>query len=122
MRALCDRHAGLGADGVIRLVARRRHGEFFMDYRNADGSVAEMCGNGARLFARYLVDAGLGAGRPDPVRHPRRRPDRARPGPAATCPIEMGQVTLGGPTRAALPVASSSTVSRSMSATRTWSA
>ena len=56
-RAICDRHAGLGADGVIR-VTREADGRFFMDYRNADGSLAEMCGNGARVFARYLVDAG----------------------------------------------------------------
>src|SRR5699024_5451031 len=55
-RAVCDRHAGLGADGAIR-VARDGAGRFVMDYRNADGSVAEMCGNGARVFARYLVDA-----------------------------------------------------------------
>jgi diaminopimelate epimerase len=57
VRALCDRHAGLGADGVLR-VGRDGAG-WFMDYRNADGSVAEMCGNGVRVFARYLVDAGL---------------------------------------------------------------
>jgi diaminopimelate epimerase len=37
-------------------------GEWFMDYRNADGSIAEMCGNGTRVFARYLVEAGLEAG------------------------------------------------------------
>ena len=37
--------------------------EWFMDYRNADGSLAEMCGNGIRVFARYLVDAGLADGR-----------------------------------------------------------
>src|SRR5690606_7900899 len=36
--------------------------EWFMDYRNADGSLAEMCGNGARVFARYLVSAGLAPG------------------------------------------------------------
>jgi diaminopimelate epimerase len=59
VRALCDRHAGLGADGVLR-VGRDGAG-WFMDYRNADGSVAEMCGNGVRVFARYLVDAGLAA-------------------------------------------------------------
>ncbi len=57
VRALCDRRAGLGADGVLR-VGRDGDG-WFMDYRNADGSVAEMCGNGVRVFARYLVDAGL---------------------------------------------------------------
>jgi diaminopimelate epimerase len=57
VRALCDRHAGIGADGVLRVV--RRDGTWFMDYRNADGSIAEMCGNGVRVFARYLVDEGL---------------------------------------------------------------
>jgi diaminopimelate epimerase len=57
IRALCDRRAGIGADGVLRV--ERRDGGFVMDYANADGSVAEMCGNGIRVFARYLVDAGL---------------------------------------------------------------
>lgn len=57
VRALCDRRAGIGGDGVLRVV---RDGDlWFMDYRNADGSVSEMCGNGIRVFARYLVDAGL---------------------------------------------------------------
>ena len=66
--ALCDRRAGIGGDGVIRVV---RSGalpegvelsgtaEWFMDYRNADGSAAEMCGNGMRLFVAYLLHAGL---------------------------------------------------------------
>ncbi len=57
MRALCDRRAGIGGDGVLRVV--RDDDGWFMDYRNADGSLAEMCGNGIRLFARYLVDEGL---------------------------------------------------------------
>lgn len=57
VRALCDRRSGIGADGVIR-VARSGARTFVMDYWNADGSTAEMCGNGARVFARYLVDAG----------------------------------------------------------------
>ncbi|WP_394621725.1 diaminopimelate epimerase [Lentzea sp. JNUCC 0626] len=56
VQALCDRQRGLGADGVLRVV--RVDGKWFMDYRNADGSIAEMCGNGLRVFARYLVDAG----------------------------------------------------------------
>lgn len=56
VQALCDRQRGLGADGVLRVV--RAEGKWFMDYRNADGSIAEMCGNGLRVFARYLVDAG----------------------------------------------------------------
>jgi diaminopimelate epimerase len=62
--AICDRRAGIGADGVLRVVRSKALGrdgdpEWFMDYRNADGSVAEMCGNGVRVFARYLVEAGL---------------------------------------------------------------
>jgi diaminopimelate epimerase len=61
VRALCDRRAGIGADGVLRVVREGSAdgGGWFMDYRNADGSVAEMCGNGIRVFARYLVDEGL---------------------------------------------------------------
>jgi diaminopimelate epimerase len=62
VRALCDRRSGLGADGVLRVVPAKAMTDadgWFMDYRNADGSIAEMCGNGTRLFARYLVDTGL---------------------------------------------------------------
>lgn len=65
--ALCDRRTGIGADGVLRVVRTAAAGEpdlagtaeWFLDYRNADGSVAEMCGNGVRVFARYLVETGL---------------------------------------------------------------
>lgn len=69
--ALCDRHFGIGADGVLRVVrstaipegaaslAEEPAAEWFMDYRNADGSIAEMCGNGVRAFAHYLVRTGL---------------------------------------------------------------
>jgi diaminopimelate epimerase len=57
VRALCDRHAGIGGDGVLRVV---REGDgWFMDYRNADGSISEMCGNGIRVFVRHLVEEGL---------------------------------------------------------------
>jgi diaminopimelate epimerase len=74
VRRLCDRHTGIGGDGVLRVVrvaldaeARALSGadgsaadaEWFMDYRNADGSIAEMCGNGVRVFAQYLLGAGL---------------------------------------------------------------
>lgn len=69
---LCDRRAGIGGDGVLRVVRSARHpeaaamaaeAEWFMDYRNSDGSIAEMCGNGVRVFAHYLLRAGLtGAG------------------------------------------------------------
>jgi diaminopimelate epimerase len=55
---LCDRHRGVGADGVIR-IASSSEGDFFMDYWNADGNVAEMCGNGIRCLAKYVFDRGL---------------------------------------------------------------
>jgi diaminopimelate epimerase len=74
---LCDRRFGVGGDGVLRVVRTEavapttgggsevpggQAAEWFMDYRNADGSVAEMCGNGVRVFARYLLDCGLATG------------------------------------------------------------
>jgi len=81
VRALCDRRAGIGGDGVLRVIRTsavrplveegalrpsRNHGttstdlpEWFMDYRNSDGSLAEMCGNGIRVFAKHLYDEGL---------------------------------------------------------------
>jgi diaminopimelate epimerase len=58
---LCDRRFGLGADGILRAVRDGADG-WFMDYRNADGTVAEMCGNGIRVFARYLLSRGLADG------------------------------------------------------------
>jgi diaminopimelate epimerase len=66
--AVCDRRAGVGADGLLRVVptksmpgyeADAAQADWFMDYRNADGSIAQMCGNGVRVFARYLVEQGL---------------------------------------------------------------
>ncbi len=54
--AICNRASGIGADGLIRITAP--DGKWFMDYRNADGSIAEMCGNGIRVMARYLVNRG----------------------------------------------------------------
>lgn len=63
--ALCDRRAGIGGDGLIRAVrasaleaGRGQDVEWFMDYRNGDGSVAEMCGNGLRVFVAYLEHLG----------------------------------------------------------------
>ena len=55
---LCDRHMGVGADGVIR-IAPSGDADFFMDYWNADGNVAEMCGNGIRCLAKYVYDRGF---------------------------------------------------------------
>lgn len=72
--AVCDRHRGLGADGVLRITTagaaatagvleRLPDGvganDWYMDYRNADGSAAQMCGNGVRVFAHYLRASGL---------------------------------------------------------------
>jgi diaminopimelate epimerase len=67
--ALCDRRRGVGADGVLRVIRTEalRQGEpgidsaaeWFMDYRNADGSISEMCGNGTRVFALHLAQEGL---------------------------------------------------------------
>jgi diaminopimelate epimerase len=72
--ALCDRHRGIGADGVLRVVRAAKHpdaaehaadAEWFMDYWNADGSIAEMCGNGVRVFTRYLIMSGLATTGPE---------------------------------------------------------
>jgi diaminopimelate epimerase len=74
--ALCDRRRGVGADGVLRVVRSAKHpdaagvagqAEWFMDYWNADGSIAEMCGNGVRVFARFLVDSGWALPAPGPA-------------------------------------------------------
>ncbi|MGJ6978994.1 diaminopimelate epimerase [Aestuariimicrobium soli] len=66
VRALTDRHFGIGGDGLLRAVKAGHVPEWdgdpdlwFMDYRNADGSIAEMCGNGLRVFARYLLENDL---------------------------------------------------------------
>src|SRR6476661_5839348 len=68
---LCDRHRGIGGDGLIRAVpsrlldegrqilAENPDAEWFMDYRNGDGSLSEMCGNGVRVFVHFLVQQGL---------------------------------------------------------------
>jgi diaminopimelate epimerase len=68
-RFICDRRAGIGADGLLRAVLAK-HVDYwdgdgalwFMDYRNADGSIAEMCGNGIRVFVRFLLEADLVSG------------------------------------------------------------
>src|SRR5919109_4564972 len=59
--AMCDRHRGVGADGLIRVTrAEGTEGaDFFMDYYNADGATAEMCGNGVRCLAKLAYDRGL---------------------------------------------------------------
>ncbi|HET8795983.1 MAG TPA: diaminopimelate epimerase [Arthrobacter sp.] len=68
---ICDRHQGIGGDGLIRAIYSRNlpegralletagDAEWFMDYRNSDGSAVEMCGNGVRVFVHFLIDQGL---------------------------------------------------------------
>jgi diaminopimelate epimerase len=58
--ALCDRRRGVGADGLIR-IAPAQGADFFMDYYNAEGVPAEMCGNGIRCLAKYVYDRGITA-------------------------------------------------------------
>jgi diaminopimelate epimerase len=52
--ALCDRHRGIGADGLLAVEPAQAGGDFRMRYYNADGGEAEMCGNGARCFGRFV--------------------------------------------------------------------
>jgi len=71
IRAICDRRFGIGADGISRAVRARSleagalalaeddQAEWFMDYWNADGTLSEMCGNGIRVYARFLAEQGL---------------------------------------------------------------
>ncbi len=56
---LCDRNFGIGGDGLILVRPGVSGGDFFMAYYNADGGAAEMCGNGIRCLAKYVVDHGL---------------------------------------------------------------
>jgi len=113
--ALCDRRQGLGADGVLRVTTagalvdagvldRLPDGaasdDWFMDYRNADGSIAEMCGNGVRVFAHYLRASGLedrdefvvgsrGGPRPVLIHH--------ADDVTAEVTVEMGKINVLGP-------------------------
>jgi len=126
---LCDRRAGIGADGVLRAVraealaggpgprpgsgseaAAAPNGsgpgspagpapEWFMDYRNHDGSTAEMCGNGIRVFARYLAQRGLATG-PAFTVATRSGFRRVRLEEDGGVTAEMGAVTVLGPGRA----------------------
>ena len=120
---LCDRQAGIGADGVLRAVRAEAVAggadpgndavaapngpgpgagaapEWFMDYRNHDGSPAEMCGNGIRVFARYLAERGLAAG-PTFTVATRCGSRRVTLGEDGSVTAEMGGVAVLGPGRA----------------------
>jgi diaminopimelate epimerase len=145
VRRLCDRRAGIGADGVLRVVeievlaaaltesgpgAFRAAGEaddllasaaatalaapataaeaasgltpqWFMDYRNADGSVAEMCGNGVRVFTRYLIEHGLAHG-PEFAIETRGGTRLVRAEPGGQFTVDMGPATVLGAGRASV--------------------
>jgi diaminopimelate epimerase len=150
VRRLCDRRAGIGADGVLRIVEvevlaaaliesgpgafraaepasetltsaaaialaspaaiaeagapvgeSRLAAQWFMDYRNADGSVAEMCGNGARVFARYLVEHGLAHG-PEFAIETRGGTRLVRIEPDGQVTVDMGPAPVLGPGQASV--------------------
>ncbi|HEX3932672.1 MAG TPA: diaminopimelate epimerase [Nocardioides sp.] len=103
VRALCDRRAGIGGDGVLRVIRSLAltggagAPEWFMDYRNADGSVAEMCGNGIRVFAGHLYDEGLV---PDgPVRIATRSGVKTVRREGGLLTAELGPATFHGETK-----------------------
>ena len=99
---ICDRHTGIGADGVLRAVLAKHidgwTGDgslWFMDYRNADGSIAEMCGNGIRVFVRFLLEESLASG---PVVQVATRAGvkEATVLPDGQIRVAMGPVSVGG--------------------------
>lgn len=101
--SLCDRRTGIGGDGLLRVI--QENGEWFMDYRNADGSVAEMCGNGVRVFAHWVrtregvtrdsFSVGTRAGRRDVIIH-------EATDSAARVSVDMGRVEVTGVSTAQL--------------------
>jgi diaminopimelate epimerase len=93
VRRMCDRRAGLGADGILRIVSAG--GGWFMDYRNADGSIAEMCGNGVRVVAKYLAEHGHAARDSDLVIETRGGAKHATFCADGEISVDMGPGTLG---------------------------
>jgi diaminopimelate epimerase len=118
VRRLCDRRAGLGGDGVLRVVPSRyvpdaaavlgedlERCTWFMDHRNADGSTAEMCGNGIRLFLHALVTEGLldrGAGQAGVLVGTRGGPRRVGATPDGRYWVDMGPARPFGSSKAAV--------------------
>ena len=99
VRALCDRRFGVGGDGSIR-VTRGPEGRPFMDYRNADGSLAEMCGNGLRCVALLLHEVDGAAGSPWEV-DTRSGTKRVELTPDGRVSVDMGEPNF---TKAAIPM------------------
>jgi len=87
---LCDRHRGVGADGVLMVEPAEHGADFRMRYYNADGGEAEMCGNGARCFARYARKVSA---------HPADQITFETPAGviAAVCEGELVQITMSDP-------------------------
>jgi diaminopimelate epimerase len=81
---ICDRHRGVGADGILLLEKGANGADFRMRYYNRDGGEAEMCGNGARCFARFAKKV---AGAPDKMSF-------ATPAGVIAAQLHDGQVTL----------------------------
>ena len=101
VRFICNRRAGIGADGLLRAVLAKHvdgwdsdGALWFMDYRNADGSIAEMCGNGIRVFVRYLLDQDLVSG-PIVEIATRSGPKVATALPDGRIRVTMGPVVVG---------------------------
>lgn len=98
VRALCDRRRGIGADGVLVVATTANNSEvadqagiapLFMDYRNSDGSAAQMCGNGMRVFVAYLLENDLMD--PEPLQIATRGgARRVAVGPDSTVRVDMG--------------------------------
>jgi len=104
VRAICDRHAGIGGDGIVRAVKAGCMPEWggdpslwFMDYWNPDGSLAEMCGNGLRVFVRYLIEEDL-VPRNEVSIATRAGLRTAWEKPGGALRTDMGQVSVGQPT------------------------
>lgn len=105
---LCDRRAGIGGDGVIRVVrtdatddpaavAARGEALWFMDYRNSDGSLSEMCGNGVRVLGLYLAThADVDTRSPLPIAT--RAGIRTLTFARGQMTVDMGSPTMLGPT------------------------
>jgi diaminopimelate epimerase len=101
---LCDRRFGVGGDGILRVVraseipegadAAAAGAEWFMDYRNADGSIAEMCGNGIRVFARFLTESGLAQIGEEPVAIGTRAGVKALTATADGFEVDLGAWTI----------------------------
>ncbi|AVM65423.1 MULTISPECIES: diaminopimelate epimerase [Dietzia] len=114
VRALCHRRGGIGADGILRIATAGAlvdrgvlpalpdgvgASDWFMDYRNADGSIAEMCGNGVRVFAHALVATGRSEAGTIAIgtrSGPRPATIVSRSGDDATVRVDMGEPRLLG--------------------------